>query len=227
MAKKTTITIKRFTPVELGNGKVVTAIRNEFKKIEYEATLDGDIIGYYERFVQAESALSKAYAIRAAAMPATTEAAVVAALEKFEEEYRDYEATARAAGLADDATEWLRHANAYMRAREQYEAGIRPESLGDRAYVMPSQRPGGESHLLRFDGDWTCSCKAGASAHWAKHLIIGIERAYEDMQRFDSDPSGDDCPDHGPHTDDDCPKCDAPVLLDLGTRIARARMALA
>lgn len=180
-----TRTARRFTPADLGNGKVITAVRDEFGTMEYEAMLDNEIVGYYQRFSLAEEALNDAYAARVQAVPATIEEAVVAALDELEAEYRQYEATARAAGLNDEATQWLRHANAYAKARDAYERGVRPHQLGTNAYILPSQRPNGESHLLRMDGDWTCSCKAGSSAHWAKMLIIGLERALEDMQRFD------------------------------------------
>lgn len=217
MASKT-YTAKRFTPVELANGKTITAIRNEFKRLEYEALLDGELVGYFERFALAEAALDAAYAASVEALPATLDEAVACALDDMELEHRQYEATARQAGLAEEAKHWLRNANAYAAARTQYEAGVRPVALGNRAYVLPSQRPGGASHLLRFDGDWTCSCKAGSSAHWALMLLIGIERATDDIQRFDDALVALDEPEG-----DDCPKCRRELERDLGARITAAR----
>ncbi len=191
-----TRTAKRFTPTELGNGKVITAVRDEFGVLEYEATLDGEVIGYYQRFSLAEEAVNDAFTARVQAVPATMEEAVVAALDDLEAEHRQYEATARAAGLKEEAAQWVRAANAYANARAAYLRGIRPEQLGKNAYILPSQRPGGESHLLRMDGDWTCSCAAGSSAHWAKMLIIGLERALDDMQRFDDPTEPAPAPDY-------------------------------
>lgn len=31
--------------------------------------------------------------------------------------------------------------------------------------------------------------------------------ASESVMNADDTPQGDDCPDHGPYADDDCPKC--------------------
>lgn len=80
---------------------------------------------------------------------------------------------ARAAGLKDDAKYFQRAANAYVKALEMWRAGVRPEVLGDGRYLLPS-RTDGTPHLLTRDGDWACTCAAGASDHWAKMLMVAM-----------------------------------------------------
>lgn len=137
------------------------------------------------------------------AEPTPTEAAVAGALERLAEHDAAHARTARAQGLKDDAKFFQRQANAYARALEAYRDGIRPISLGRNKWLLPS-RSDGVPHILTLDGDWTCSCAAGSTAHWAKMLIIALDQAREDMDCFD----------------------DATEIVpaDLGRRLAEARM---
>jgi hypothetical protein len=116
--------------------------------------------------------------------------AILAALERLSESHAQY---ARNAIIRDDkssAALFTRESNAYARALGYYQAGVRPVAT-PHGYVLPSQRPGEAPHQLTLDGDWTCTCPAGESMHWAKALIIGIEVAHDDMQRLDSGDDGE------------------------------------
>jgi hypothetical protein len=141
------------------------------------------------------------YDIQFAASP--IDAAVEGALERLAIEHAD---AGRLADLAGDKAHRKAEraaATAFSNALVQYRAGVRPQQLASGAYLLPSRRPGEAPHIVRMDGDWICSCCAGASWHWPLALIVGIEGAIEDMQRFDD------------------PTEIAPA--DLGRRIAEAR----
>lgn len=141
---------------------------------------------------------------------APSEVAVANALVELEAEHRQFERTARAAGDRDEARYWARAANAYRSARIAYVTeGVRPASLGNRSYVLPS-RSNGPSHLLRFDGDWQCSCAAGDSMHWAKALLVGLEKGVEQLDRDDDPTEIEPAPDY--------------TARELGARLARARL---
>lgn len=84
-----------------------------------------------------------------------------------------------------DRAYFRRSATAYANALIAYRAGVRPQLLASGAYLLPSRRPGEAPHIVSMDGDWTCSCRAQASMHWPIALVIGIEVAHDDMQRFD------------------------------------------
>jgi hypothetical protein len=113
------------------------------------------------------------------------DAAVEGALERLAIEHSD------AARLADRLGD-LAHrkveraaATAFTNALVQYRNGVRPELLQSGARLVPSSRPGQSAHLVTMDGDWICNCAAGAHMHWPLALIIGIEVAHDDMERFD------------------------------------------
>ncbi len=106
-----------------------------------------------------------------------SEAAVYAALERLAEENARTARQARERHDADDARFFQRAANAYVKALRLYRDGVRPEQLPSGQWTLPSQRQGEPAHLLFKDGDWVCTCAAGASMHWASALIIGIELA--------------------------------------------------
>jgi hypothetical protein len=132
------------------------------------------------------------------------DAAIEGALERLAIEHSD------AARLAD-ATGDLAHrkaeraaATAFTNALAQYRAGVRPDVLPSGARLVPSSRPGQPAHLLTMDGDWVCSCCAGANMHWPIALVIGIEQAFEDMERFDDPPA-------------------EPTPAELGQRLCAAR----
>lgn len=146
-----------------------------------------------------EEFISK-YDVQFAASP--VDAAVEGALERLAIQHAD-------AGRLADATGDKAHrkaeraaATAFGNALIQYRAGVRPQQLPSGAYLLPSRRFGEAPHIIRMDGDWICSCCAGAAWHWPLALIIGIEQAIEDMAAFDD---GDTQP------------------ADLGRRIAEAR----
>lgn len=94
---------------------------------------------------------------------------------------------ARAAGSKDDAKYFQRAANANVKALEMWRAGLRPEVLGAGRYLLPS-RTDGTPHLLTKDGDWTCTCAAGASDHWAKMILVAMEAVCDEQ---DAVASGD------------------------------------
>jgi len=129
------------------------------------------------------------------------DAAIEGALERLAGENAQH---ARAAETSADRAHFRRAATAYTNALVQYRAGVRPEILPSGARLIPSSTPGKPAHLVTMDGDWVCSCTAGASMHWPLALVTGIEIAHDDMQRFD-DPPGE------------------PTPIDLGRRLAEAR----
>lgn len=134
------------------------------------------------------------------------EAAIVGALSRLAQQEAQSARTARQAGEKDDARFFQRAANAYAKALTYYITGTRPTPI-QNGWMLPSQRTGEPPHLLTMDGDWTCTCLAGDSMHWAKALIIGIEVGYDDLAQFDAEPE--------------------PEPSDLGRRLAAARSRLA
>lgn len=110
------------------------------------------------------------------------DAVVEGALERLALESADH---ARAVESKADRTHFRRNATAYTNALIQYRAGVRPEVLPSGARLVPSSTPGKPAHLVTMDGDWVCSCCAGASMYWPIALVIGIEVAHDDMQTFD------------------------------------------
>jgi hypothetical protein len=113
------------------------------------------------------------------------DAAIEGALERLAIEHSDAARLADATGdLAHRKTERAA-ATAFTNALVQYRNGVRPEQLASGAQLLPSRRVGEVPHLLTMDGDWVCSCAAGANMHWPIALVIGIEQAFEDMQTYD------------------------------------------
>lgn len=112
--------------------------------------------------------------------PGPVEQAVMGALERLAGQEAAAARLARTAGEPEDARFFQRSANAYAKALRHYQRGIRPEPAPS-GYTLPSQRDGEAPHLLVMDGDWVCTCPAGASAHWAKALVVGIETAFDGM----------------------------------------------
>ena len=108
--------------------------------------------------------------------------AIEAALERLAQENSQHAATAE---TKTDRAYFRRATTAYTNALIEYRRGIRPEVLASGARVLPSRRAGEAPHIVAMDGDWVCSCKAHASMHWAIALVIGIEVALDDMDRFD------------------------------------------
>lgn len=164
------------------------------------------------------------YDARYAASP--TELAVEAALERLATENADHARVARTAGEKSDAAYFQRAATAYTNALIEYKRGVRPERLASGAWLLPSRRAGEAPHIIRHDGDWTCGCKAGASMHWPIALIIGIEVAMDDQERFDDET--DDRP--GPVVTFERRLAETAQILDtmrsaqqLGRRLAEAR----
>jgi hypothetical protein len=117
--------------------------------------------------------------------PGPVEAAVEGALERLAIEH------ANAARLADRLGDKAHRkaeraaATAFTNALVQYKAGVRPQLLDSGAWLIPSSTPGKSAHIVTMDGDWTCSCAAGANMHWPLALIIALEVAQDDMQAHD------------------------------------------
>ena len=104
-----------------------------------------------------------------------------AAIEYFATEYADRTRTARMAGDKDAAKFFQRAANSFSKALAYWNDGIRPERTLAGNYLLRAQRgPTEAPHLLRKDGDWSCTCGAGDSIHWATAMVIGVETAAAD-----------------------------------------------
>ncbi len=63
-ARRTQYTTRRFSSIDLGNGKVYTPIKNEFRAMEYEMALDSIVIGFAQSPEQARISLDEAAAAR-------------------------------------------------------------------------------------------------------------------------------------------------------------------
>lgn len=88
--------------------------------------------------------------------------------------YGEMTREAREKGLKDEAKGWQRAANAYSRALQRWNEGVRPNRLEGGRWMLPSQRTGEAPHILSLDGDWVCTCQAGQSDHWAKMLVVAV-----------------------------------------------------
>lgn len=149
-------------------------------------------VGRPETIAALERALAQVQSVIASLQPPTPhfDALVGAALERLAAENAQSARTARYAGLKDDAKFFQRACNAYVRALEEWLAGTRPTRTEGGNYLLPS-RSGGAAHLLTLDGDWVCSCASGQAIHWASALIIGMEVAGDDQDRFDDGDDGE------------------------------------
>lgn len=125
------------------------------------------------------------------------EAAVEGALKRLATESSDAARCAAASGDKDGRTTFRRAATAYTNALIEFRKGVRPELLDSGAYLLPSRRAGEAPHLVRMDGDWVCSCPAGASLHWPIALVIAHEVAYDDLATYGDDGPADDGDDNG------------------------------
>jgi hypothetical protein len=119
------------------------------------------------------------------------DAAVEGALERLAIEHSN--AARLADRLGDKAHRKTERAaaTAFTNALVQYKAGVRPQLLDSGAWVIPSSTVGKPAHIVRMDGDWVCSCAAGANMHWPIALVIGIEVSNDDMQTYDDGPDAD------------------------------------
>jgi len=177
---------------------------------------DGRHVGSRERHIEAEVELDRLAFEALAHESGPVELAVEGALERLACDNGQHAAVAE---TKDDRAYFRRAATSFGNALIEYKAGIRPELLASGAWLLPSRRPGEAPHIVRMDGDWICSCKAQSSMHWSIALIIGIEVAHDDMERFDDPPAEEE---------------DGPVIhlhlyvapAQLGRRIADARKRL-
>lgn len=120
-----------------------------------------------------------------------------------------------------EATFFQRSANAYTKALIYWLAGIRPElTPGGAGYILPSQRAHEPPHMLHLNGDWTCTCPAGATMHWAKAMVIGLEAAQDALRAGavgDDDGSlltVDDAEIPPPEDEEPPECCNQPMVLD-------------
>lgn len=135
------------------------------------------------------------------------ERAVEGALERLIDEHSQAIRLAVQSGDKASATAERRQTTAFSNALDQYQKGIRPDVLPSGARRIPSSTPGKPVHIVTMDGDWVCSCQAGASMHWPIALVIGIEVAEDHMRAFDDPPGenplgdeeGDELPEAGPN----------------------------
>lgn len=142
------------------------------------------------------------------AAPLATEAAVAGAMEREAERAAQSARQARQDGRKDEATYFQRQATAYTHALEQWLKGVRPTYLQNGAWLLPSRRAGEAAHIVRMDGDWVCSCKAGHSMHWPIAMVIGQEMGADAL----NDTEAGDW--------DEAPE---PTPAALGKRLAAAR----
>jgi len=183
---------------------------------DFDMFLDGAYLGSRDRHIEAEVELDRVAFEALAHDAGPVELAVEGALERLACDNGQHAATAE---TKDDRAYFRRAATSFGNALIEYKAGVRPELLASGAWLLPSRRPGEAPHIVRMDGDWICSCKAGASMHWPIALIVGIEVANDDMERFD---------------DGDVEEEDGPIIhlvlvrpaRPLGRRLADARARL-
>jgi hypothetical protein len=149
---------------------------------DFDMTLNGEYVGSRERHHEAEVELDRLAYDLLTNTSGPVELAVEGALEQLA---IDNSRQAVTATDKADRAYFRRAATSYGNALIEYKAGVRPEPLASGAWLLPSRRPGEAPHIVRLDGDWICSCKAQSSMHWAIALIVGIEQANEDMERFD------------------------------------------
>lgn len=109
------------------------------------------------------------------------DAAICGALER---QALDNAQHAVSAATKGDRAYFRRAATAFSRALELYTDGVRPQLLQSGAYLLPSSS-GQSAHIVHMDGDWMCSCKAGASMHWPIAMVIGLEVAHDAMDMYD------------------------------------------
>lgn len=162
---------------------------------DFDMYLDGAFVGSRERHIDAEVELDRlAYeALSHDAGP--IEMAVEGALERLALEHSN--AARLADRLGDTAHRKAERAQttAFTNALIQYKAGIRPELLASGAWLIPSSSKGKAAHIITMDGDLICNCAAGANMHWPIALIIALEGANDDLERYDD---GDDEEEDGP-----------------------------
>jgi hypothetical protein len=158
---------------------------------DFDMFLDGAFVGSRERHIEAEVELDRLAYEALAHDAGPVDMAVEGALERLAIDNGQHAAVA---DTKDDRAYFRRAATSFGNALIEYKAGVRPEPLASGAWLLPSRRPGEAPHIVRMDGDWTCSCKAQASMHWPIALIIGIEVANDDMTRFDDGDVEEDGP---------------------------------
>jgi len=152
---------------------------------DFDMFLDGAYIGSRERHQEAEVELDRVAYEALTHDPSPVEAAVCGALERLAEESTQATLLAIVTGDKDGRAFASRATTAYTNALIEYRKGVRPDLLDSGAWLLPSRRAGEPPHIVRMDGDWVCGCKAGASMHWPIALVIGIEVAGDDLDRFD------------------------------------------
>jgi len=159
---------------------------------DFDMFLDDAYQGSRARHIEAEVELDRIAYDAATHTAGPLDMAVEGALERLAEESAGAMRLARADKDKAGGTFWQRAATSYTNALIEYRKGVRPELLASGAWLLPSRRAGEAPHIVRMDGDWICSCKAGAAMHWSIALIIGCEVAQDAMQQFDDGPLDDD-----------------------------------
>lgn len=186
---------------------------------DFDMYLDGEYIGSRERHVEAEVELDRVAYEALSNTSGPVELAVEGALEQLA---IDNGGHARTAETKDDRAYFRRAATSFGNALIEYKAGVRPAPLASGAWLLPSRRPGEAPHIVRMDGDWTCSCKAGASMHWPIALIVGIEVSHDAMERFDDPPAPEPNPLGDTEGDEEDPG-EWRIGAVMGQRLAAAR----
>ncbi len=162
-------------------------IRYDRETRDFAMYLDGAYVGSRATHDQAETALDQLASDELAHAASPIAAAVEGALERLATESGDAARCARADGDNAASTHFRRAATSYTNALIAYRRGVRPDLLDSGAYLLPSRRPGEPAHLVRMDGDWICTCAAGAAMHWPIALVVGMEVAFDDLARYGDD----------------------------------------
>lgn len=131
------------------------------------------------------SPLSYSQPARSSALSPAVAALVAAKLIDQATHYAGLASEARTNALKDDAKFFQRATNAYAKALEMWQDGARPQAIGNGRYLLPS-RTDGSPHLLTHDGDWTCTCSAGATDHWAKAMVTALVDVLDEQDAFRS-----------------------------------------
>ena len=156
---------------------------------DFDMFLDGEYQGSRERHIEAEVELDRLAYEALIHSAGAIEIDVEGALERLAEDNEQHAITAAAHGEKADATYFRRATTAFTNALVQYRAGVRPEQLKSGAFLLPSSRAGEPPHIVRMDGDWTCSCRAQASMHWPLALVIAMQQNQDDIDFSQDEPS--------------------------------------
>jgi hypothetical protein len=140
--------------------------------IEFEATLDGETIGYYDTRIEAEAALDAAAYRRLQQQPVAEEAAGTVCNPSSEE----LEAAYTQAAQHDMSPRWRRALErGYELLRASGAISVEYGPMGDIAQALiPSQSERGTTHLVNGQCDCTAAQHGNPCAHRAAKRLLAI-----------------------------------------------------